>query len=55
MCLSLYEIKEIIQSAKQIFAHDVHVILFGRTDDSQKGSDIDLYIQTYIKLKQCSA
>lgn len=49
MRLSNYEINSIKQSFKEVFK-DGKIYLFGsRVDDSRKGGDIDLYIQTDIK------
>ncbi|MEA1918867.1 MAG: nucleotidyltransferase domain-containing protein [Campylobacterota bacterium] len=49
MRLSNYEIHSIKQSFKEVFK-DGKIYLFGsRVDDTQKGGDIDLYIQTDIK------
>ena len=47
MRLNKNEIKIIIQNAKKIFGDNVKVYLFGsRVDDTKKGGDIDLYIQS---------
>jgi uncharacterized protein len=46
MRLSEFEIKSIISLANVHFGSDVQVFLFGsRTNDQQRGGDIDLYIQ----------
>ncbi|MCU7837467.1 MAG: nucleotidyltransferase domain-containing protein [gamma proteobacterium symbiont of Taylorina sp.] len=43
--------QDIINSkAREFFGHDVHVYLFGsRVDDSKRGGDIDLFIDTSLK------
>lgn len=49
MRLSNYEINAIKQSFKEVF-EEGKIYLFGsRVDDTQKGGDIDLYIQTNSK------
>jgi len=47
MRLSTFEVKNIVDCAKEIYGESVKVYLFGsRVDDSKKGGDIDLYLQT---------
>lgn len=47
MRLTPFEVKAIKETAQDIFGPNVEVILFGsRVDDTQKGGDIDLYINT---------
>jgi len=47
MRLKQDEIEYIKKSAMECFGEDVKVYLFGsRIDDSKKGGDIDLYIET---------
>ena len=47
MRLSEREIDAIRQTAREHFGEGVHVWLFGsRTDDTQKGGDIDLLVET---------
>ena len=49
MRLEESEVRAITQTFKSIFDPQDHVWLFGsRADDTQKGGDIDLYIQTQI-------
>lgn len=46
MRLSDYEIEQIRQLARKHFGENVHVYLFGsRTNQQQRGGDIDLFIQ----------
>jgi predicted nucleotidyltransferase len=46
MRITLHEAEIIVKHAKIIFGENTEVILFGsRTDDTQKGGDIDLYIE----------
>ena len=46
----------IVKTAKQMLGEDVGVWLFGsRTDDTQKGGDIDLYIETNTRLENRTA
>lgn len=46
----------IVTTAKQLLGEDVVVWLFGsRTDDTQKGGDIDLYIETNTLLENRTA
>ena len=48
MRLSSFELESIIKTFKDIFGKG-KIYLFGsRLDNSKKGGDIDLYIQTYI-------
>ncbi|RIJ47604.1 nucleotidyltransferase domain-containing protein [Maribellus luteus] len=48
MRLTSYEIACIKEQATRYFGKDVKVHLFGsRTDDSKRGGDIDLFIQSY--------
>lgn len=47
MRLTDFEKVTIKETAKDIFGSDAKIFLFGsRTDDSIKGSDIDLFIET---------
>jgi predicted nucleotidyltransferase len=49
MRLSIAEVKHIITCTKDIFGNESKVYLFGsRVDNSKKGGDIDLYIQTNV-------
>jgi len=51
MCLNDYEIEAIKESFLSIFTQG-SIYLFGsRVDDSQKGGDIDLYIDTQVENK----
>lgn len=46
MRITLHEAETIVRHAQGIFGVEVKVILFGsRVDDTQKGGDIDLYIE----------
>ena len=46
----------IVTTAKQMLGDDAMVWLFGsRTDDTQKGGDIDLYIETNTLLENRTA
>lgn len=48
MRLSLYEVKTIIKLKIKYFGENTKIYLFGsRTDDTQKGGDIDLFIESY--------
>ncbi|MDT0647424.1 nucleotidyltransferase domain-containing protein [Zunongwangia sp. F260] len=50
MRLKSSEIEEIKQVAKECFGTGAKVYLFGsRTDNTKKGGDIDLYIETTAK------
>jgi len=56
MRLSEFEIESIKRMAGIHFGRDVHVFLFGsRTDNQQRGGDIDLFISepngTYLKAR----
>jgi predicted nucleotidyltransferase len=47
MRMTLHEVEIILKHAHTVFGSDVKVVLFGsRVDDSQKGGDIDLFIET---------
>lgn len=47
MRLSNFEIKIIKESVEKIFGNNAKVFLFGsRINDSKRGGDIDLYIET---------
>lgn len=47
MRLSDFEISAIKQTAREVFAPETEVFLFGsRLHDDKKGGDIDLYIKT---------
>ncbi len=47
MRLTNHQIQNIKLTAEEVFGLDVGVYLFGsRTDESQRGGDIDLYIET---------
>jgi len=47
MRLSLFEIETILKAKNSVFGKESKIYLFGsRTDDSKKGGDIDLYVQT---------
>ena len=47
MRLKQWEVNTIIKNAKKIFGDDVKVYLFGsRIDDSKRGGDIDLYVES---------
>lgn len=49
MRLTEQEISAIREQAQHFFGNDVRVYLFGsRTDDSQRGGDIDLLLETRI-------
>jgi predicted nucleotidyltransferase len=49
MRLTAFEIKAIKACFEQTFESNDHIWLFGsRVDDSKKGGDIDLYIETTI-------
>ena len=50
MRLSDFEIKSIKEVAKKKFGENVKITLFGsRVDDTKRGGDIDLYIETSKK------
>ena len=50
MRLSDFEIKAIKKLANQFFGQQATVILFGsRVDDSKKGGDIDVFIETPLE------
>ena len=52
MRINKQHIQDIKNQAEDVFNKDVKVYLFGsRVDDSKKGGDIDLYIETNIKEK----
>jgi predicted nucleotidyltransferase len=47
MRLTNFEIKSIKNTAIEVFGINTKIYLFGsRTDDTQKGGDIDLYVET---------
>lgn len=47
MRLQPFEIKAILQAAREIYGEGVRVYLFGsRTDDARRGGDIDLLVRT---------
>jgi len=47
MRLKKWEIDIILKNAKKIFGKEVKVYLFGsRIDDTKKGGDIDLYVES---------
>ncbi len=49
MRISEADISSIITLFQDFFGPDDHLWLFGsRVDDSQKGGDIDLYVQTHL-------
>lgn len=51
MRLSAFQKKIIVQNTQKFFGDNAKVWLFGsRTDDSKKGGDIDLYIETDLEL-----
>ena len=56
MRLSTNYIDIIVKTAKQMLGEDVGIWLFGsRIDDTQKGGDIDLYLETNISLENRTA
>ena len=47
MRLTLHEIESIVYTAKTVFGKSTSITLFGsRVDNSKRGGDIDLYIET---------
>jgi predicted nucleotidyltransferase len=51
MCLNDYEIEAIKESFLSIFTQGPIYLFGSRVDDSQKGGDIDLYIDTQVENK----
>ena len=51
MRLTHHEVEVMKSTAHKMFGEDVRVWLFGsRTDDSKRGGDIDLYVETAAML-----
>ena len=56
MRLSQRQAETIRQTAQEVFGDNAQVWLFGsRTDDSAKGGDIDLYVESLIPIESTVA